>query len=108
MTQCVAANPQEVESLCLRPNAERGYVPQQSAPTLGFGILRARASLLHNYQIQNLPFVLVQGRQRMHLSGGPTCLLRNVGLEVLAFVLVKLWFELGPELTKAVVRKSMD
>lgn len=33
-------------------------------------------------------------------------LLRNIGLEILAFVLIRLWFGLSPEPAKVVVKKS--
>ena len=42
----------------------------------------------------------------MRFPGSPTYLLRNLGLEIVAFILIRLWFGLSPELTKVVVKKS--
>ena len=42
----------------------------------------------------------------MRFSGSLSYLLRNIGLEILAFVLIRLWFGLSPEPAKLVVKKS--
>ena len=42
----------------------------------------------------------------MHFPGSLSYLLRNIGLEILAFVLIRLWFGLSPEPAKLVVKKS--
>ncbi|CAD6590448.1 MAG: hypothetical protein ASARMPREDX12_004370 [Alectoria sarmentosa] len=42
----------------------------------------------------------------MRLPGSPTYLLRNLGLEIFVFILIRLWFGLSPEPTKPVVKKS--
>lgn len=43
----------------------------------------------------------------MHLPGSPTYLLRSLGLEILTFVLIHLWYGLSSEPTKVVVKKSI-
>lgn len=43
----------------------------------------------------------------MHLLGSPTYLLRNLGLEVFAFVLVRFLFRLSAEPTKVGVKESL-
>ena len=42
----------------------------------------------------------------MHLLGCPTHFLRNVGLEIFAFVCMTFWFSLSLEVTKVVVKKT--
>lgn len=46
-------------------------------------------------------------RKKMHLPGSATYLVRSVGLEILTFALIRLWFGLSPEPTKLVVKKSI-
>lgn len=43
----------------------------------------------------------------MHLPGCPTHPLRNLGLEILAFILKRLWFGSSPEPAKVLVKKPL-
>ena len=78
----------KVGNLCSIPIAERQYVSRQSTPTLSpFEVDRAYGSLLQNVYAR---FSGSSWRQRMHLLGSPAYLLRNLGLEILILVLIRL------------------
>lgn len=72
-----------------------------------FKVDRAQASLLQSVLVHVLRFIVVKGPQRMRLPGSPTYILRNLGLEIFVFILIRLWFGLSPEPTKPVVKKSL-
>ncbi len=97
----------KVGNLCSIPIAERRYVSRQSTPTLSpFEVDRAYDSLLQNVQVRFSGSSWPMAVRECIFRSVQRISLRNLGIEILVFVLIRLWFGGNPEPTKMVVKKS--